>query len=113
VDGLNVDDRYDKTYKEGKIEFFLSDFVLDHDEARFIILKVLEQAVRDYCTLYNAGSQRDQDDWESAKGFLFDDDYTIEWGEWTITSTELLGIVDLDIDWVREQAQKKFEDKNC
>lgn len=112
VDGPSVDDRYNKLYKDGKTEFFLSDYQLAEDEARFVILKVLEQSVRDYCTLYNAESQREKDDWESAKGFLFDDDYTVDWGEWEITPEELLDLVDLDINWVREQAQKKFEEKN-
>lgn len=106
-----MNDRYDKWYKDKNIDIYLSDYVLEEDDARFIILKVLDQSIRDYITLYNAVSQKEKEDWETANLFLFENDYTIDWGEWEITPTELLDLVDVNIEWVRDQTKKKLEDK--
>lgn len=109
---MSVSDRYNKTYTHNKVEFYLSDYTPNEEECRFLILKVLEQAIRDYCSLYKSELPNEQHAWATANGFLFDDDYRISWGDQEYSTDDFLMLVDLDLAWVREQARKKFEEKN-
>jgi hypothetical protein len=108
---MSTDDRYDKTYTYGDVEFYLSDFMPIEEQCRFLILKILEQAVRDYTSLYDSDTTSEQLAWESAEGFLFDDEYYLMWGDLELSTEEFLELVDLDIRWVREQTRKQFERK--
>ena len=74
------------------------------DECRFLVKKVIEQAVRDFAALENAESSGDQLDYQTACGFLFDDDYRISWGGEEMSLQDLLDWVDLDAEWVRKKA---------
>ena len=103
--------RYDKHYTYGKAEFYLSDYMPDIEQSRFLILKVLEQAVRDYISLGHSQVPNERALFETAKGFLFDDNYTVNWGDKELTTEELLGMVDLNITWVREQTTKKLNER--
>lgn len=102
--------RYDKDYTYGRITFHLKDYTPDEEQCRFLILKVLEQAVRDYVSLASSEVPNDKALYETARDFLYDDDYTIWWGDKEMTTEQLMEIVDLDMDWVREQATKKFKE---
>lgn len=77
------------------------------EKARFLVLKVLEQTVRDYESLSNSTVSSEQAVWETARSFLFDDDHFLMWGDWELTTEDLLDMVDLDIHWVRQQVNKK------
>jgi len=74
------------------------------DECRFLIKKVIEQAVRDFAALEEAKSSSEQADYQTAYGFLFDDDYRINWGGEEMSLQDLLDWVDLEADWVRKKA---------
>jgi hypothetical protein len=106
------EDRYDKDYTYGSVEFHLADFMPDSDQCRYLVLKVLEQAVRDYVSLSESEIPNEQATWEEAKGFLYDDEYHLVWGTLELTTEQFLDLVDLDISWVREQTMKKFKQRN-
>lgn len=109
---MDVKDRYNRTYTYGDVEFYLSDFMPDRDQCRFLILKILEQAMRDYVSLYASEVPSEQQSWASAEAFLFEDEYYLMWGDLELSATEFLDLVDLDIAWVREQASKKLKDRS-
>jgi hypothetical protein len=107
-----MDDRYDKDYVYGNVRFHLADFVPDVEECRILMLKVLEQAIRDYMSLQNSELPNDREAWESARDFLYDDEYRLKWGDMEISTEEYLDIIDLDINWVRDQTTKKLKSKD-
>lgn len=75
------------------------------------MLKVLEQAVRDYCSLVESSIPNELATWEEARDFLFDDEYYFFWGDMELRLEDFLDILDLDIMWVREQTAKKFNER--
>lgn len=101
--------RYDRYYKYGDVKFYLSDYMPTPERCRFLILKILEQAVREYCALINSTVPSEQASWELARDFLFDDDYRFIWGDHEISLEVFLGYADLEVDWVREQTQKRLK----
>lgn len=107
-----LDQRYSSSHFYGKIEFVLIDYYPDIEEAKFLMLKVLEQAIRDYISLEKVNIPNSNMLWEQARDFLFEDDYCISWGEMVITLTDLLDILDMDIEWVRMKTKKKYREKN-
>ena len=102
-------ERYNKEYSYGKVRFTLLDFSPTLEQCRFLMLKVLEQAVREYCIYAKAITPNEKETWTMAKAFLFDDNYRFNWGDLELSLEDFLDIIDLDIDWVREQTQKKFK----
>jgi len=76
------------------------------DECRYLILKVIEQSVRDYLSLETSKAPIEQHHFETARQFIFEDEYLIEWGKKDQTCTDLLDILDLDIDWFRYKVRK-------
>ena len=109
---MSTDDRYDKEQSYGEVRFFLSSYLPDIEECRFLLMKIIVQAVRDYCSLANAELPSDRTLWEETKGFLFDDEYRIMWGNTELSFEDILDILSLDIAWFREQTQKKFKAKD-
>lgn len=77
------------------------------EECRFVIFKTIYQAIADYMNLTDSKSEEDQFSYETAKDFLFDDDYWVQWGDIEIKSTDLMAIADLDPDWVRSKVLEK------
>lgn len=106
-----MNDRYDKDYTYGDVKFHLSDFAPDIEECRILMMKVLEQAIRDYISLSNSELPNDRETWESARDFLYDEEYRFKWGDLELSTEEFLDILDLDISWVRDQTTKKLERK--
>lgn len=106
-----MSDRYNREYSHGVVTFYLSDFIPNLDECKFLMLKVLEQTVRDYCSLANAPTTFQKEVWLSARDFLFDDENRIMWGGLELSTESFLDILDLDIEWVRGQVKKKFAEK--
>lgn len=101
-------DRYDKTYEYKGIEFYLSDYTPNIEECRLIILKIVEQASRDYLSLYNSKTASLQYTWETAKDFIFSDTYYIKWGYQIVSPSQLLELVDIDIEWLRRKIRQRF-----
>jgi hypothetical protein len=107
-----MDDRYNREHSYGEVTFYLSYYVPDEEQCRILMLKLLEQAVRDYCSMARSDLANEKLIWEEARAFLFDDDYQFRWGGYELSLESFLDILDLDINWVREQTQKKFEARN-
>lgn len=103
-----MEDRYNKHYQHGKVSFYLADFLPDEEQCRILMLKVLEQAVRDYCSLSDSHSSLDKETFEQARAFLFDDDYHFMWGDWELTLESFLDILNLDVEWIRRQTAKQL-----
>jgi hypothetical protein len=108
-----LQERYNKYYQVSKNnQIFLEDVLPNEEECRFILLKVVEQAVRDYTGLFRFKDMKSLENWNSAKEFLFDNDYCIDWGEEIIGLIEILEELDIDIKWFRMKTTKKFEELN-
>lgn len=81
------------------------------DECRLLILKIIEQSIRDYLSLGQSSIPIEQYYYETACGFLFDDDYYIDYGGIDRNLTDLLDILDIDIQWLREKVVKKKNER--
>jgi hypothetical protein len=90
------------------------------EEAKQVILELIEQAIRDYVNLPYSTNERDQFDYQTAEAFLFDDEYTIQWGDYECSFQQLLDFLDceamnydrLNIDCARRNAIKRRRDKD-
>jgi hypothetical protein len=71
------------------------------DECRYLILKLTEQAIRDFLSLEHSNAPIEQVYFQTARFFLFHDEYTIDWGPEERTLEDLLDVIGLDIDWIR------------
>lgn len=105
------EERYNITHDCNGVKFVLEDFQPDPEESRILIYKLLEQAIRDYVQLYKSEFSHEKYAWITAKAFLFDDDYLLEWGSWTMCPEELLEVINIDLSWLRIQIIKQFNDK--
>lgn len=81
------------------------------DECRILLLKIIEQAVRDFLCLDTALSQTDQYDYETACQFLFDDNYYINFGGQDRSLSEIVDILDIDLIWLRRKIVQKKDQK--
>ena len=107
--------RYNRWHNYGEVFFYLMDFStypVYPEQARYLLLKVIEQAIRDYIALVNSTIPSEQQLWETARGFLFDDEYIVNWGNKEINLEEALMMLDLDISWVRKEVNRKFREQN-
>jgi recombination protein RecA len=102
-----TDERYDKWHAYGDVKFHLSDFLPEQEQCRFLMLKVLEQAVRDYISMYNSSTQSEREAWEEARDFIFDDEYRFMWGNMELSTEEFLDILDIDIEYDPTATQDK------
>lgn len=111
-DDSDINHRYDRWYELSKtVRFHLSSYTPNEQEARYLLLKVVEQAINDYCSLENSDIPYANLFWESARDFLFDDRYWIYWGDLELSLEDILDIIEVDIDWVRDTARKKYRKK--
>tara|TARA_Y100000310_G_C20637076_1_gene791759 strand:+ start:541 stop:900 length:360 start_codon:yes stop_codon:yes gene_type:complete len=101
-------DRYDKTHQYKETKFYLSNYLPNQEECKIIILKIVEQASRDYLALHNAGSPALKYAWETAKDFIFTENYLIDWGGQDVTPRYLLDLVDINIEWLRRKMKERF-----
>jgi len=106
-----MEGRYNRTHKYGDVEFYLSDAMPNAEECRFLLLKIIEQSVRDYLSLAQAVFTNEIELWHSAREFIFDDNYRIDWGDWCLSLEELLDILDLDASYFRETARRRFRER--
>lgn len=105
----DLEDRYDKFYTYKEVEFYLSSYLPNEEECRIIILKIVEQASRDYLSLHDAKSVTLQYTWETARDFIFKKTHLIGWGNRKISPAYLLSLIDMDIEWLRRKIKQKFE----
>jgi hypothetical protein len=105
-------ERYNREYSHGSVTFFLSDYTPNIEECRFLILKIVEQATRDYISLFGSNVSSEKALWETAHGFIFDDEYRIMWGNTEMGTEDLVGIVDVDVHYLRERVRKQFKERH-
>jgi len=107
-----IEGRYNQIHYYGEVSFYLSDYRLNIEECRFLILKVIEQTTRDYLSLFGSEFTNDQQIWLTAVDFIFDTSYRIRWGDMELSLEDLLGIVDIDVAYFRERMNKRFIDRH-
>ena len=81
------------------------------DECQYVILKIINQAVHDYLTLYNSANIVDKNYYDIACKFLFDDNYKINYGGKYKSLHDLLLLVSINIDWLRKAVIKRMQVK--
>jgi hypothetical protein len=107
--------RYDKYHELGSVRFYLDSYSINYEEACYILLKVVEQAIRDYCFLEWSNIPYKRWHWETAKDFIFEDDYFVAWGDLELNLgriCEILAYTEksyMDVDWVRRKTKEKYE----
>jgi hypothetical protein len=103
--------RYNAWHNHNAVTFYLEEFIPDLEECRILMLKLIEQVVRDYLLLKDSEFLNDRYAWETAASFIYDEDYRFNWGEMELSPEDFLGIVDIDISWFRMHIGKRFEEK--
>lgn len=98
--------RYGIVYLWGERQFTLEDFLPQLDECKYLLLKVVEQSIRDYSNLEHAITPIEKQHFESARDFIFDDSYQIYLGEYEVNMEDILGIMNLDIEWFRDRVHE-------
>ena len=81
----------------------------DEQECRLIILHVINQATKDYENFRGKTTEEEIELFNSAAGFLFNDEYTVDWGEETVTVRKLCDHIGIDIDWLRNNIGKRLD----
>lgn len=101
-------DRYDKWYEAGSARFYLENYIPDIEECRFLLLKVVEQAVRDFVSFADSTEPELIEVCKEAKDFIFDDEYHIDWGGRQVNLQVIMDILDLDLEWFRKKTRQKL-----
>lgn len=76
-------------------------YVVHEDETKILFLKIIEQSIRDYFNLSKSCVPIEVQYFESASGFLFDEDYYIPWGDYEITLENILEYLQVDPGWFK------------
>jgi hypothetical protein len=95
-------------HEAGSVRFFLEDYTPDDEECKFLLLKVIEQAVRDFISFADSTEPELVEICLEARSFLFDDDYYIDWGEQELNLATIMDILDIDIEWFRSKTRQKL-----
>lgn len=103
--------RYNRWYDLGNVKFYLEQYLPNIQECRFLLTKVIEQAINDYCNLEGSDIPNAEQLWFDARDFLFDEDYWICWGDLELNLEDICDILDLDVEWIRDSTQKKYRSK--
>ena len=109
------EERYDKEHILNGVRFYLDSYKINYEEACFVLLKVVEQSIRDYCLLEWSNIPYKQFYWETARDFIFDDEYFIEWGELNLCLGNICEILsynkksEMDVDWIRRKTKDKYK----
>lgn len=85
------------------------------DEATLLLKAILQQAVNDYIKLSCKKLTKDEDKWnfETAQGFLFDDDHYINYGGMEITVRDVIFFLsgyDPNMDMFRKGIERQLND---
>ena len=101
--------RYFAWHDVGTKKFYLEPCELDLEESKFLLYKVVEQTIQDYVLLPWSNISYKDLLWESARDFIFSEDYYIDWGDFVLNFEIVCQILDLEIDWVRRKTLDKYE----
>lgn len=83
-------------------EITLNQTIPHLDECVRLIIEVIERAIRDYLSLSKSNIQIEQEYYDTACQFLFDDNYLIDWGGEEKNLRDFLELLNIEIDWLRE-----------
>ena len=89
----------------------MSKYNIYTDECRYLVLKIIEQAIRDYLLFENSPSRAERNHYTTAMDFLFDDEYHIWYGEKEVNLIILLSWLGLDPDWFRRRVREAKQNK--
>ena len=82
------------------------------DEILYLLLRVVEQAIRDYLSLDKAAAPIEKEYYDTACQFLFDDEYVMEFGGANKTLKEILEMLEIEVIWFREKVIKLKQQKH-
>jgi hypothetical protein len=71
-----------------------------------LIAKMVKQAFRDYCNLYNSTRLADREIFLEVESFLFDDSYITDWGGKKRNLRDFLDIIGIEIEWFRAKVEE-------
>ncbi len=108
---MSDNDRYTKPHTWGNVTFELEYFVPQQDECQFLLMKVVEQSVRDYINLEHSTIPIEQQYHTTATGFIFDDDYRIDCGGLIMSFEDVLSTLNSEVDWFRQKVRRLKETK--
>jgi hypothetical protein len=108
--GIKVDERYDTWHPIDNTNtfFYLADYTPDIEECHVLLLKVIDQAISDLKNFSDLSTQKRQEIWEEARGFLFDDDYCIDWDDRQLYFADIAALLGLDPHWLRGKIIKRL-----
>ena len=107
----SYESRYNETYTWGNVKFKLEAFTPQQDECRLLMIKVVEQAVRDYMNLEHSAIPIEQQYYQTAIGFIFDDDYRVDYGSTEMSFADILTCIfddsEGEVQWAREKIRRQ------
>ena len=78
------------------------------DECRRLITKVLSQAALDFINFAADFTQVSEEDFLTASGLIFDNEYSIDWGNENLTFEKICIIVNVEPEWFRDRIKKRI-----
>lgn len=78
----------------------------EEDECKYLLLKIVEQAVRDYLSLENSVAPIEKFHYNTASDFIFNDLYSIDYGEKEFSLEKILSILEIEVIWLRDRVIK-------
>lgn len=81
------------------------------DECKSLLLHVVKQAVDDYQSYKDKTRDDHREIWVTASGFIFDDDYYINWGDRQLNLEQICDFIGLEVSWVRNKISQQLEVK--
>jgi len=103
-----VDNRYNRHHIINNVTFYLDSYSLDLQECKYLLFKLVEQTVRDYCLLEYSDVPYRVFYWNTAKDFLFEEDYFIAWGDLELNLDQIGDIIGVDSDYIRRKAKERY-----
>lgn len=100
--------RYDTWHEAGSARFYLENYLPDIEECKFLLLKMVEQAVRDFVSFADSDEPELIEICKEARDFLFEDEYFIEWGGRELNLQIIMDILDIDLEWFRKKTREKL-----
>jgi len=83
---------------DSAVEFGYNDEIPE-DEVRYLLLRLLEQSMKDYMSLGDNLTKNNQEYFDTAESFLFDKEHYVQWGEYEINCDFVLEYLDIDEEW--------------
>jgi hypothetical protein len=81
------------------------------DECNILFLHLIRQSIEDFKQLKDKSKEEFKEAFLTASGFMFDDDYYIDWGDKKINLESICTHLNLDIEWVRRQILQQVKVK--